>query len=286
MLLQMGQIPELLLPESWRRRLRLSVRGLMVIVLVLGGGMGWVAYRARVQREAVATIKRAGGEIAYSWQWANGVPVQTGARPPWPDWLSRLLGPDFLDTVTYVRLYGEQFDDVSLRAACRLPCLEELIVVNTSVTDAGAEDLRQLTNLRSLDLRLNRITNRPLRHIGEMSKLRKLWLAMRLSPVPLRDEDMAFLARLTKLEDLMLPGACLTDDWLVYITNLKNLRSVQLYDMALTANGVNHLKGLPANLTANLTLHGTTIPLRRPNDRDAGIAEAKQHPLIRLKRRK
>jgi internalin A len=279
-------MPEQLLPESWRRRLRLSVRGLMVVVLILGGGLGWVVYRARVQREAVAEIKRGGGGIAYSWQWANGLPVLPRPKPPWPDWVRRLVGPDFLDTVTYVRLYGKQFDDESLRAACRLPWLEELIVVNTSVTDAGAEDLRQLTNLRSLDLRSNRITNRPLRHLGKMSELRKLWLAMHLSPIPLQDKDMAFLERLTKLEDLMLPSAYLTDAWLVYIKSLKNLRNVQLYDMALTVEGLDHLKGLPANLTANLTLHGTTIALRRPNDGDAEIAEAKRHPLIRLNRRK
>ena len=42
-------------------RVRLTVRTLMVLVLVLGGVLGWVVHRARVQREAVAAIKRAGG---------------------------------------------------------------------------------------------------------------------------------------------------------------------------------------------------------------------------------
>ena len=198
----------------------------------------------RVRRKAVAEIKRAGGGIAYSWQWANGLPVLPSRKPPWPDWVRRLLGPDFLDTVTYVRLYGKEFDDESLRAACRLPWLEELIVVNAGVTDAGAEDLRQLTNLRSLSLSLNRITNRPLRHIGKMSELRKLSLANSLSPIPLRDEDMVFLERLTKLEDLMLSGADLTDAWLFYMKSLKKLRSVQLYDMAVTGRGPRPSQGL------------------------------------------
>jgi hypothetical protein len=119
-----------------------------------------------------------------------------------------------------------------------------------------------------------------------MSELRELKLAMRLSPVPLRDKDMAFLKPLTKLEILMLPSADLTDAWLVYIEDLKNLRSLELYDMALTADGLYHLKGLSTNLTANLMLHGTTIQLRRPNDGDAEITEAKKHPLIRLNRKK
>ena len=257
----------------------------MILVLVSGGGLGWVIHRARVQRDAVATIKHFGGGIAYSWQWSKGSPVFPRPKPPWPDWVRRNLGPDFIDTVTYARLYGAQCNDESLRAACRLPWLEELVVVNTSVTDAGAEDLRQLKNLRSLDLRLNRITSRPLRHIGEMSKLRELKLAMRLSPVPMRDRDMAFLKRLTKLESLMLPSADLTDAWLVYIEDLKNLTSLQLYDMAITPEGLDHLKDLP-NLTAFLTLQGTRIPLRRPNDTAAEIAEFTMHPLLRLNRGK
>src|SRR5262245_1503912 len=90
----------------WRRRLRISVRALMVLVLIVGGGLGWVIYRARVQRDAVATIRRAGGDVAYSWQWSGGRPVSPRPRPPWPYWLRRILGPDFLDTVTYVRMQG------------------------------------------------------------------------------------------------------------------------------------------------------------------------------------
>jgi hypothetical protein len=278
-------MPERPVPGSWRRRLRISVRTLMVVVLVIGGGLGWVIHRANVQREAVATIERVGGRVGYNWQRSNGAWVFPIPKPPWPDWVRRRLGPHFLDTVTSVFLQGEQCDDEALRAACRLPWLEELTVLSTSVTDASAEDLRQLRNLRSLDLRLNRITSRPLRHIGEMSELRELKLAMRLSPVPLRDEDMAFLKRLTKLKSLLLPSADLTDNWLAYIEGLTNLTSLQLYDMAITAEGFDHLKGL-SNLKAVLTLKGTRIPLRNPNDTDAEIDKLKLHPLIRLNSRK
>jgi Leucine Rich repeat len=255
-------MPDRTQPKSWRRRLRLSVRGLMVLVLILGGGLGWFIYRARVQQEAVAAIQRVGGGIAYSWQWSSGAPVFPPPKPPWPIWVRRILGPDFLDTVAYVRLQGNQCDDEALRAACRLPWLEELIVVDTSVTDSGAENLRQLKNLRSLDLRLNRITARALRHIGGMTEMRELKLAMKRSPVPLRDEDVAFLKRLTRLESLMLPSADLTDAWLVYIEDLKNLKRLQLYDMAITADGLHHLRAL-SNLTT-LSLHGTRLTSIEP----------------------
>ena len=52
-------MPEQPSPEAWRRRLRISVRGLMALVLIVGGGLGWVIHRAHVQRDAVAAIQSA-----------------------------------------------------------------------------------------------------------------------------------------------------------------------------------------------------------------------------------
>jgi hypothetical protein len=34
---------------SWRSRLRISVRGLMVLVLITGGGLGWVIHRGLIR---------------------------------------------------------------------------------------------------------------------------------------------------------------------------------------------------------------------------------------------
>jgi hypothetical protein len=51
------------LPSKRRKRFGLSLRLLMLLVLLLGGGMGWLAYRARVRREAVAAIEAAGGTV-------------------------------------------------------------------------------------------------------------------------------------------------------------------------------------------------------------------------------
>ena len=43
--------------RPWRRSLRFSVRGLIVLVLVIGAGLGSLVRSARIQREAVAAIK-------------------------------------------------------------------------------------------------------------------------------------------------------------------------------------------------------------------------------------
>jgi internalin A len=268
-------MPERPSSESWRRRLRISVRGLMALVLVIGGGLGWVIHRARVQRDAVAAITRVGGHVGYSWQRSMGAWISPRPKPPWPDWVRRILGPDFLDTVTYVFIQGEQFDDEALRSACRLPWLEELSVVNTGVTDASAKDIRHLTNLQSLDLRLNGITTRSLRHIGELRELRTLTLSLKRFPIAVRDEDMGFLKRLTKLERLNLYSANLGDAWLVYLEGLANLKFLHLTDTSMTAEGLGHLKGL-SNLAAILDLHGTVFRLKSPNMTKTEIAEREQ----------
>jgi len=62
-------------PVSRRRRrfLRISARGLVILVLVIGTGLGWIVRKAHVQRDAVAAIKNAGAIfVTYDWQHATG----------------------------------------------------------------------------------------------------------------------------------------------------------------------------------------------------------------------
>ena len=47
--------------RGWPRSLRLSLRGMMVLVLVVGGWLGWLIRSAKIQHEAVAAIQRGGG---------------------------------------------------------------------------------------------------------------------------------------------------------------------------------------------------------------------------------
>jgi hypothetical protein len=67
-------------PPRWRRYLRLSVRGLIVLVLAIGAGLGWIVHEAHVQRDAVAAIRKAGGSVTYDWAWKDGQPI-SGGRP-------------------------------------------------------------------------------------------------------------------------------------------------------------------------------------------------------------
>ncbi len=62
-----------------RRYLRFSVRSLIVLVLLIGGWLGWLVHSARSQREAVAALRKQ-AIILYDWEWQNG--RLSGRREP------------------------------------------------------------------------------------------------------------------------------------------------------------------------------------------------------------
>ena len=75
-------------PKPRRRWLQFSLRTLMVLMLVLGCGFGWLAYEikmVREQREAVTAIEKLGGSVY--WKPASGGMIRTAVA-----WVGKLLG--------------------------------------------------------------------------------------------------------------------------------------------------------------------------------------------------
>ncbi len=66
--------------RHWWNYVRLSVRGLIVLVLLIGAWLGWVVRSARIQRQSVAAIQAAGGRVMYDWQWKAGRKISGGKR--------------------------------------------------------------------------------------------------------------------------------------------------------------------------------------------------------------
>jgi len=91
--------------RPWRRYLRFSVRGLIVLVLVIGGWLGWLVRGAHIQREAVAGITRACGSVKYDYGWTNGNYIP-GEKPSKPGRLAALIGVDYFGHVTEVWLFS------------------------------------------------------------------------------------------------------------------------------------------------------------------------------------
>jgi hypothetical protein len=59
--------------SPWKcRRLRLSIRILIALVLLIGTGLGWIVRSARIQRDAVEAIVKSGGAVKYDWEYKDG----------------------------------------------------------------------------------------------------------------------------------------------------------------------------------------------------------------------
>jgi len=88
------------LSRPWWNYVRFSLRALIVLVLLIGAGLGWLVRSAHVQRDAVAAIRRAGGSVSYDWEWNNGKSVP-GGKPWAPKWLVDLVGIDYYAGTEY-----------------------------------------------------------------------------------------------------------------------------------------------------------------------------------------
>lgn len=221
---------------------RLSVRALMVLVLLIGGGAGWVVHRARVQKEAVAAIEQAGGRVVYDWAWKDGHPAPRGAKPAWPKRLVDTVGPDYFGNV--VAVYpAKSTDDTLMLHIGQLRSLQ-LLNLNgrKSVTDLGLVHLRGLTELRELDLSFTGATGSGLKSLERMTRLRKLVLPTG----PISDDDLAHLGGLTGLEWLQAGSTQrgITDAGLAHLKGLVNLKVLSLHSPRITSSGLAALRGM------------------------------------------
>ncbi len=161
-----------------RRAVRLSVRALMALVLLIGGGLGWVGYQSRVQRDAVASINKAGGNVLYDFQFVGGTSSDTyqGGGKPWaPKWMVDFLGPDYVGTVIHVNLEGCRTAEV-LHSVARLHRLEILSLFMTDVTDEQMIQLAGLDRLRELNFHDTGLGDAGLRHLKGLRQLQEIAL--------------------------------------------------------------------------------------------------------------
>jgi hypothetical protein len=148
---------------SPRRRFclfRVSVRGLLVLVLLAGCGMGWVAQIVRTgqaQRRSVSAIYQAGGWVLYDTDWDERQAISSW-RLRWPRWLVDRIGVDYCADVVFINLHGRGTDNLLAHVA-RLKHLKQLHRPGPAVTDAGLAHLGQLSELQFLSLDDTQVTD-------------------------------------------------------------------------------------------------------------------------------
>lgn len=211
----------------------------MVLVLVLGGGLGWFAHRARVQRDAVAAIVAARGRVAYGWELSNG-PFRTNAKskPPWPAWLIRLVGLDALGTVRSASLGPQDYATVIPHVA-RLERLVELNATRAPVPNAELAQVMQLRELERLWIRLGDKTGgSALEGLHRLTRLKELAL------LGATDDDLAHLNTPAGLRKLSIGGASLSDAGVIHLKTVVGLRELVLQGVPVTSAGLAGLRGM------------------------------------------
>ena len=230
-----------------RRRFVMSLRALMLLVLVVGGLIGWRANRARTQRRAVAAIRASGGYVSYDFQRLSRIRPETiwDRRPPAPAWLCRMIGDEYFQEVTSVQFAGPATAE-SMAAVGTLDRLESFSLPETTGTGDGLAHLRGLSRLKQ---------------------------AYVFGP-GVDDDVLESLSRSPELEALGLMGSRVTDAGLGRLAGLVKLRSLNLVDLpGVTDAGIGRLvPSLPA--LAFLELGGTDIT-------DAALASVCRAPSLK-----
>ncbi len=193
--------------RPWRRFLRFSVRGLIVVALVIGAWLGWIARSARIQRDAVASIRRARGTVLYERN--MHMDEAMWLRDRWlmpPKWLVDSLGIDHFCNVEGVVLRNTGTDQ-DLIPIAYLRRLRYLNLGNSPITNDGLQNLSGLTNLVQLRLHGTRISDAGLSHLEGLTRLWELFLV----DTRVTDAGLEHLRSLPDLGRAFLPSGVSED---------------------------------------------------------------------------
>lgn len=214
-----------------RRWKQFSLGTFFVLLALLCAFLAWRSTLGHEQRDAVAVIRRLGGNVAY-----RGEVWYDFRRGGWiPVGLKNLLGRDHFDPVTIVWLSGDEFRDSDLICLEALPDLEEIWIkepiTDTALvhlqgmkklekvnlfgpgfSDAGLRKLRGLRELQSLTSHDARFTDEGLQELALHPKLKTLHLYSDDNQLPITDAGIQHLHELKNLEWLILETSNLSDE--------------------------------------------------------------------------
>ena len=202
---------------SWAaRRLRFSLRSLLLFPILAAAILGFVANGAHRQRTAVAEIKKQGGWVKYDFQ-------LRGYQPRGPQWFLKRLGLDYsnrvleasipgdtrvvrgLSGLRFLEINGDRVIESRLKPLKHLRQLERLSLRSGSISEQGLRNVANIPNLKSLDLggtKLNGVSLAPLR----ASSLEELGLAH----VDIADADVPTLVGMPSLKTLSVKEGVLS----------------------------------------------------------------------------
>ena len=143
------------------------------------------------------------------------------------------------------------------KGLAELSALENLTYLylgnGTQVSVSGLKSLNNLKRLKNLTLKDIHQDNTSTMDISGLTELENLTLSLYTRRDVKNDsfrnsQDWACLANLTKLDTLQISGMGIEDKGIQYLSNLKNLRFLNIYcagESSITDDGIKQLSGLP-----------------------------------------
>jgi hypothetical protein len=266
-----------------RRRFQFNLRSLLLLVVAVALPCSWLAVemkRAREQHECLVGITRLHGEFFYDYLYLLRFAVTPySVLPPAhlrqfsraPSQLEGLRGRDFFADVLQVDL--ERTGPGASEALRQVRGLKQLLELEVGDVDHGLDNLRELTELRSLKCTFgwsDCMTD-------ELKELRGLTRLESFEVSNITDEGLANLEPFQGLEVLTINACDYTDAGLRHIGKLHKLTSLVLNQAGgaaapITDAGLQYLRSL--HLLKSLGLFGTEIT-------DAGLIQLT--PLAKLR---
>jgi hypothetical protein len=273
------------------------LKTLMVAVTLFCLAAGWFGWRwryAQFQKQLVADIRAAGGNVYYQ---------RSDHGPLGPDFHSDLsvvslrnftLTPELAERISRVtslrniQIYDSTVQAGAMAPLARLPQLESLQVLNcelrdpeafTSFADRGLEylvidgvalsqeQLAQIGRIKAveqLSFAQTPITDEQLRAIAQMKQL----VSITLQATSVRGSGLAHLAGMERLNYLSLCGSPVDDEGMAHLPRLAQLMVLDLSETQITDGAMTSLARLPA-------LHNLWL-------RDTAVTDAALPPLKKL----
>jgi hypothetical protein len=227
-----------------RRIPRVGSFVLFAVLLVLAGLAITVWFPAHRQKRAVEGFVQNHGYVVY----APGFEVSqyNTARPEGPEWLWSIVDPNLVYNVTTVRFdstwHPQLRGDVLMPIVGDFTAAETVSIYGVELTNKDLRHLQNLPRLRQLYLSQTKLAE------GELNELRELeleWLC--LSRTWVDDESLRSLSDMTKLEYLDLTRTRVTDAGLVHLEPLTSLKTLYLNRTLVTQSGADSIAAkLPA----------------------------------------
>ncbi|MBI1902967.1 MAG: hypothetical protein HYS13_17860 [Planctomycetia bacterium] len=219
-------------------------------------------------------------------------------RQTWTDSIPRL------DSLKSLRVYGVRLEKRDVANVAALPRLEGLQLDECGLNDDAIGPIANLHRLRSLSLNGNpELTGAGLQRLAGLESLRALALlecpnirgkdvvaldglhrlqVLHLGAArgqfsqPLGDDDLHAISKMQSLSALYLNGSPnVTDEGLVHLAHLENLRFLMLDGCSITDLGLEHLHGLKK--LKGFSFRGTKVTRDGEMKLRAAIAESRSH---------